>query len=741
MYNTEIIKLACQSYSKSTYANVVGSGYGFKFKNGKRTNQKCLIFFVSDKKQIEELLPEDIIPSKIEFLSLELETDVEKSNFGFLEEQQFIRPYTTPNCPERPCDAAFYSWMVYPPINRNQNIPLKGGQGQNTGGVPKYVDPIQTDCTMGGIVVDNETNSLLGVTNNHCVMLDIQRSLGFDFRKQVSRSLMEIYNRKIYDSGLPSKNLLGTVYRFSPINSRSIAGGIAYSGSPLDCCLYRLDPNVIDFNESYKYLGFTGWTQPMRFATTEELNNLVELNPNIFSTGRTSGPKGEGQVKIKIHAIHVFGGSSGGMIGQDTTLGIEFQDCFSYFAEGSDNTYCGPGSYPGDSGSFMLAEINNERVIIGQLFAGDQSFGIAQRIDVIANVLNVRAWMGEILPFIDDNSLEIKTQKISDSYYGQNYIVENEKTFWVGGNRRILQTPTPTSTQNNTPNPTPTPTSTPQPSCTNFLACKNYTIYNYFETELVFCYYPCYSNFIKCEKLSKGNYPKLIPNSTIVCSKTLPEITTINNFWKNEFDYKFPSLSFIIENETCGGNCGSPPPNPTPSPTNEWHNLAGTLEISTLPCECDSILGYYDHCYNLVYVTLQAGTNSRINAMSPFFNSPYPLDTSSGTCIYNAGFFPGSFVTPGIGCTPTHTPIIATPTNTVSPSITPSITPSNSQTSTPPPSGTKFATPTPSVTNTQTPSITPSNSQTRTPPPSATPTPTPTGVETGIFSVFIKFNT
>jgi hypothetical protein len=48
---------------------------------------------------------------------------------------------------------------------------------------------------------------------------------------------------------------------------------------------------IIDFTSSFQQLGLT-YTSSMPFASTAEIDNLINNNYELFSSGRTTGPKG-----------------------------------------------------------------------------------------------------------------------------------------------------------------------------------------------------------------------------------------------------------------------------------------------------------------------------------------------------------------------------------------------------------------------------------------------------------------
>ena len=62
-YEKELMKLA----------NVIGVGIGFKHKNGQPTDEVALVVNVSQKKPLADLSKQDIIPSELEGVSVDVQ--------------------------------------------------------------------------------------------------------------------------------------------------------------------------------------------------------------------------------------------------------------------------------------------------------------------------------------------------------------------------------------------------------------------------------------------------------------------------------------------------------------------------------------------------------------------------------------------------------------------------------------------------------------------------------------------
>ena len=140
----------CQDYYLSTNDNVVGVGYGYKTKNGQLSEDESIIFTVKNKIPASELSKDELIPENISIGALNLKTDVIQGEYKML--ASMYDPYTQ---------------QTFSPTNRNKIRPLKGGIS-----VTNYTALGDFVGTLGLIAVDNNTNSLVGVSNAHVLIDD-----------------------------------------------------------------------------------------------------------------------------------------------------------------------------------------------------------------------------------------------------------------------------------------------------------------------------------------------------------------------------------------------------------------------------------------------------------------------------------------------------------------------------------------------------------------------------------------
>lgn len=188
------------------------------------------------------------------------------------------------------------------------------------------------------------------------------------------------------------QNAIGIVKRYYPL---SVSGYNA-----VDVALTTLNEADISPIVSYQQQGMTGWTSPLTFATSEEINGILASSTNLFSSGRTTGPKGEGNMKLRLNGSMIT--LSVPEYLQGNQVNVNFINCISFVASASttpNGNICPDPAAPGDSGSALVADINGTRKIIGLVFAsgsvsGQTYYGFANRIDEIANAIAIEPWTG-----------------------------------------------------------------------------------------------------------------------------------------------------------------------------------------------------------------------------------------------------------------------------------------------------------------------------------------------------------
>ncbi len=200
--------------------------------------------------------------------------------------------------------------------------------------------------------------------------------------------------------------------------------------------------SLIDFQSSSLQVGLEFIPGGLEWATTNEIDNIINTNPPLYSAGRTTGGKGAGLTPLRFLSFANIVVSGYKLEG--TGIGVRFDDVIKFISPSDSGSYHPTGSstgvsatvcpfpgYKGDSGSSVIAYINGSYKVIGLLFAGDGGFptkpgntgtipgnvipytteqassvAYACRIDHIADQLKVRAWTGSTAPVIDTVSFK-----------------------------------------------------------------------------------------------------------------------------------------------------------------------------------------------------------------------------------------------------------------------------------------------------------------------------------------------
>jgi len=422
-------------YYESTGDNVVSVGFGNKIKSGLATNENSIIFTVEKKIPISDLKQNEIIPSSIVLDGEEFKTDVVEGTYKFLFSQWGVDPYNN------------NFW----PSNREKIRPLRGGISATN-----FTALSNSTGTLGLIAVDNNTNSLVGVSNAHVLIDDasICSDRNPDLIKTNVANHVVVQPNEANNSNI--NNSIGIVKRYLPIRSD------VYNYADVALCTV----SQADIDSSSHLQHGLNYSTFMPFATTQEIDNLLISNPDLFSSGRTTGAKGEGVRKLKMNefvaAIWIPQQMQGSV-----SYAAEFASVLKFVATEGSTLYGFPIDR-GDSGSALVAEINGIRKVIGLVFAGlfnSQNVciaGLANRIDHVANLMQISAWDGSSnYCFSAGAPVE---QHLVDGLDNRDYIDIGNKRFWqiglVANEDTGNATPTPTPTQD--PQATPTPTQNPQ---------------------------------------------------------------------------------------------------------------------------------------------------------------------------------------------------------------------------------------------------------------------------------------
>ena len=467
------LKEITSELNKTTSSEIVGVGYGFKEVNGRTTDQRTIVFTVIRKRPLSEIPESERIPNQLTFDGETFDTDVIEGSIS-----PFGYDYCVPD---------FYLWQGQPPANRNTHRPLMGGIS-----ITNYTSLSSYVGTLGFIAVDNETNTLVGVSNNHVLCNDAF----FTSERNQSGIRTNVFTPNGNKITQPNEtgnfgisNSVGIVKKYQPISP------IPFNNE-VDCALVSFDQVgadgqvTVDPFVSWNQFGISGMTSSPRFATTQELDTLFQRPSQVYySSGRTTGPKGQDNTKLFCVAHSTSISIDYGRQGTDTTCYMN--DTFELQASGSttpQGDWCYYPSSGGDSGSAILTMIETEWVIVGLLYGGRQIPNpenpqemlpittLCNRIDNIVSSLNIRAWDGTLngINFARNNAPQIYIESGTSS---DKYKIINGVKHWQMGmvnNSEFPPDPTPQPTSSPTsipptatpvpPNPTSTPNPTPQPT-------------------------------------------------------------------------------------------------------------------------------------------------------------------------------------------------------------------------------------------------------------------------------------
>lgn len=380
----KIRQKAIELFNENNY-DAVETELGFKETGGVITPLKCLRFGVTSKKPLNEIDSQKIIPKFFEIEGEKIQTDV----YEIKGINEALPTYCNDSGRNNLVPMAPAPLPVS--LNRAYTRPIRGGISAHAAPKSGFVYA----GTLGGVVVDTLDGRIVGITNNHVggvaggtvslagTPMTITSDTTYGATASSYRNV-EIYSPSSWDSGIinnePDK--LGTLKRAMPFK---VTGN-----NVLDVALVNLKDSIVD-NNSWFPLSAPFNVAP-DFATTAEINSLG-INDPVFRSGRTLGPIGNGSCDLRIQSS-----STNGTV-NFSIYSLSFVDMIRFYSPTS-NVFCASG---GDSGSLIYGCVNSTNPstsawkIIGLLHAGNtaSNFGLGIRIDNIANMFSVSAYMGE----------------------------------------------------------------------------------------------------------------------------------------------------------------------------------------------------------------------------------------------------------------------------------------------------------------------------------------------------------
>jgi hypothetical protein len=395
---------------KDQNPDIISIGYGRKIKDGEYTGEFSIICGVAEKKSIEDIDPENLIPDFVQFGSEQILTDViedPKLTVSACDQE------TIDNCLIRTTSSNFWDPDFIP--NRLTNRPLVGGVSMTkTSGLNYSVG------TFGFIAVDSETDCLVGITNNHVAtsisFVSSDFPVGGNFYYTTS-------SEEVYQTGEPYATItdaekIGRIKNAYPLNKTT--------DNYIDAAKIVLDESPISFDSSFNICAFP-YLGPYPFATSLELDGLLENDIPIAASGRSTGAKYPESCGIEVYLIDGEASVSGYGWFNGGTSSASFVD---FIWVRRINPDCAQASRGGDSGSAVLGNFGGTWKIIGLHFAGNGTLGAFCRIDHVANLLGIEAWDGSPKNFMDKNAPSLHYVSGTTS---EKFVVIDGKKYWQIG--------------------------------------------------------------------------------------------------------------------------------------------------------------------------------------------------------------------------------------------------------------------------------------------------------------------
>ena len=432
--NFDNIKREIERLYLNTPNTIHGVGLSYKRINDQDTGQLCITFYV----------PKKLVGEELENSSFKVPKTIT------IDGQEFITDVVVSSIPVAKAACQDYRTSPLPaPIasNRTRTRPLKGGVT-----VANYTDKFYPEIgaielgTLGLICVDRESNSLVGLTNNHVLIKDAFTPTNQEIQGKISN--IRDPKKKIVQWTEPSVNLstdtIGTLKKYYPISDT--AGVLNYVDAAL-IAIQQKDGNnndILSASESFKQNGLDYHT-PMPFANKSEIDNLIlNRNRNIYISSRTTGPKGTVNCRVVIDNMAAF------LISfkkQGKLTPVDFGDLFGIrYADSSNNP---PPIVGGDSGSVVIADFDGVWKVVGLIFASEDNGprGFACRIDRIQDALNIGPWDGSQKYYTNTDKVESVYKSFNEAKVemsSQNSMAwpvkinVNNKNYWYAG---LIQNP------------------------------------------------------------------------------------------------------------------------------------------------------------------------------------------------------------------------------------------------------------------------------------------------------------
>lgn len=393
MIDNNLLQNTIENLFENTDSNIHSVSCGYKIKNGKRTNTPSIIFKVYQKLPLNVIPKDQILPSSISVGGQNIPTDV-------VSQDSFI-----------PLNSKCYSVLdSTSKDNRLSYIP------NLLGGISIGPTSVIQAGTLGGIFLDYEDNSFIGLTNNHVVITEPNNIF-------INSEKPSVYAWDIRDEGIcqPARNELPGYTNWTDVGKIKRYYPFTLNG------YNRIDAAIIGFNasgviedllKSKSQLNLSLPSTFFDFATSEEIDNLLGNN-TIRKSSRSTGSNNNNSIcKAVVTETNVttFLNHFGYQFKFTNCISIEYQNQISLKHPDTGRAYSVSREnigYPGDSGSVVLANIMDTSTglstikVIGLLFAVSSNIygpltkngtpwipkqynnGLICRIDQIASFLNI----------------------------------------------------------------------------------------------------------------------------------------------------------------------------------------------------------------------------------------------------------------------------------------------------------------------------------------------------------------
>lgn len=360
------------------------------------------------------------------------------------------------------CDNPGY-WDINPPSNRNYQRPIQGGLATTNQFSVSILGGYYG--TLGLIAIDNDTNSVVTISNNHVYAASDSY---ISSERQISNFnfLNNFFNSNLRQPSSGTFNF-GKFKKYAQLRTYgSVAGGYI---NKVDAAVSTIREETLggikNFHpdESWKQWLLTSNDGTLnlnipgsyKWATTDEIEDMLLSWSNgedirLWYSGARFGAQGlptdenfSSQQKIYLTGSGTI--SPVGYYNQASLGGTAVFPKLSFRATSDDlaeGEWCESVSGGGNSGSAMIAQINGEYKIVGLNFAGtsyaDLPWGFEghfSRIDDVAELLNVSEFTSETTGyyFSDEDATEIIDIPYDGSFSSDDYLDVDGKRFWQVG--------------------------------------------------------------------------------------------------------------------------------------------------------------------------------------------------------------------------------------------------------------------------------------------------------------------